>query len=137
MCKNISSLQQKNPFNIANVSEDYLPEMDNAYVRQVREYAAKEGSLVIPICAKVEEEIAQLPPEERADFLESLGLHQSGLERLIKASFEMLGLITYLTTGEIETRAWTIKKGTPAPEAAGKNPYRHPKRVYSCRSRLV
>jgi ribosome-binding ATPase len=113
-------LTAKKSLYIANVSEDDLPEMDNAYVQQVREYAEKEGSLVISVCAKLEEEIAQLPIEERAEFLESLGLQQSGLERLIKASFDMLGLITYLTTGEIETRAWTIKQGTLAAEAAGK-----------------
>lgn len=113
-------LTAKKALYIANVSEDDLPDMDNQYVQQVREYAEKEGSIVIPVCAKVEEEIAQLPPEERPEFLESLGLHESGLERLIKASFEMLGLITYLTTGEIETRAWTIKRGTLAAEAAGK-----------------
>lgn len=103
-----------------NVSEKDLPAMENEYVAKVRAYAEAEGSLVVPICAKVEEEIAQLSPEERAEFLESLGLHESGLQRLIKASFGMLDLITYLTTGEMETRAWTIKKGTTAVEAAGK-----------------
>ncbi|MEM1283698.1 MAG: redox-regulated ATPase YchF, partial [Chlamydiota bacterium] len=113
-------LTAKKSLYIANVSEDDLPEMDNKYVQQVKDYAEREGSIVISVCAKVEEEIAQLPPEERSEFLESLGLQQSGLERLIQASFEMLGLITYLTTGELETRAWTIKNGTPAAEAAGK-----------------
>ncbi len=113
-------LTDKKALYIANVSEDDLPEMNNKYVEQVREYAVKEGSIFIPVCAKVEEEISQLVPDERPEFLESLGLHQSGLERLIKASFEMLGLITYLTTGEVETRAWTIKKGSLATEAAGK-----------------
>jgi GTP-binding protein YchF len=113
-------LSSKKVLYVANVSEEDLPEMDNAHVRRVKAYAEAEGNSVIPICAKLEEEIAQLPPTERKGFLESLGLHQSGLERLIKASFQMLGLITYLTTGEIETRAWTIKEGTPAPEAAGK-----------------
>lgn len=104
----------------ANVSEHDLPHMENDYVKQVREYAEKEGNSVIPICAKLEEEIAQLTPAERGDFLHSLGLSQSGLQRLIKASFDMLGLITFLTTGEMETRAWTIKRNTPAVEAAGK-----------------
>lgn len=94
--------------------------MNNAFVEKVRAYAASEGNTVIPICAKLEEEIAQLPLLERKEFLQSLGLQESGLERLIKASFQMLGLITYLTTGEIETRAWTIKAGTAAAEAAGK-----------------
>ena len=103
-----------------NVSENDLPHMENEYVKQVREYAEKEGNRIVPICARLEEEIAQLPVEERVEFLESLGLKESGLQRLIKNSFEMLDLITYITTGEIETRAWTITKGTNASEAAGK-----------------
>lgn len=105
---------------LANVSEKDLPHMENDFVKRVREYATAEGNFVIPICAKLEEEIAQLAPEERPPFLESLGLEQSGLQRLVKTSFKMLGLITFLTTGEIETRAWTILAGTPAAEAAGK-----------------
>lgn len=113
-------LSSKKVLYVANVSEDDLPEMDNEMVRQVKAYAEAEGNAVIPVCAKLEEEIAQLPLSERKEFLDSLGLHQSGLERLIKASFDMLGLITYLTTGEIETRAWTISEGTNAAEAAGK-----------------
>jgi GTP-binding protein YchF len=113
-------LTSKKVLYVANVSEDDLPAMDNAHVRAVREYAAAEGSYVIPICAKIESEIVQLPPEERMEFLQSLGLEESGLQRLIKASFGMLGLITYLTTGEIETRAWTITDGATAVEAAGK-----------------
>ena len=104
----------------ANVSEKDLPSMENEYVARVREFAAKEGNSVIPICARLEEEIAQLQPQERKEFLESLGLAESGLQRLIKESFKMLGLITFLTTGEIETRAWTITKGMTAVEAAGK-----------------
>lgn len=104
----------------ANVSEADLPAMDNKYVQQVRKYAEAEGALVVPICAKLEEEIAQLPEDERKVFLQELGLEQSGLQRLIKASFDMLGLITYLTTGEMETRAWTISGGMTAVEAAGK-----------------
>ncbi len=113
-------LSNKKVLYAANVSEDDLPAMENKYVQQVREYAEKEGNKVIPICAKLEEEIAQLPIAERAEFLESLGLKESGLQRLVHASFDMLGLITFLTTGEIETRAWTIPKGINAPEAAGK-----------------
>jgi GTP-binding protein YchF len=104
----------------ANVSENDLPHMENEYVKKVRAYAEKEGNSVIPICARLEEEIAQLSPSERKPFLESLGLDQSGLQRLVKASFQMLGLITFLTTGEMETRAWTITNNTKAPEAAGK-----------------
>lgn len=113
-------LTSKKVLYAANVSENDLPSMENKYVEQVRQYAAKEGNSVIPICAKLEEEIAQLPVSERKEFLESLGLKESGLQRLIKASFHMLGLITYITTGEIETRAWTIHEGMTAQEAAGK-----------------
>jgi GTP-binding protein YchF len=113
-------LSQKKVLYVANVSEDDLPSMENKYVQLVREFAEKEGNMVIPICAKLEEEIAQLPFEERAEYLESLGLKESGLQRLAHASFEMLGLITFLTTGEIETRAWTINRGMNAAEAAGK-----------------
>lgn len=113
-------LSDKKVLYVANVSENDLPHMTNEFVKQVEAYAKAEGNTVIPICAKLEEEIAQLPLSERKEFLQSLGLEQSGLERLIKASFHMLGLITYLTTGEIETRAWTITDGTNAAEAAGK-----------------
>lgn len=113
-------LTAKKVLYVANVSEDELPGYDNHLVKKVMAYAEAEGNSVIPICAKLEEEIAQLPPEERQDFLSTLGLEESGLQRLVKASFKMLGLVTYLTTGEIETRAWTIHEGTPAVEAAGK-----------------
>ena len=103
-----------------NVAEDSLPSLENDLVKKVREYAEAEGSLVVPICAKLEEEIGQLSLEEAQEFLESLGVKETGLNRLIKTSFSLLNLITYITTGEIETRAWTINKGTPANEAAGK-----------------
>lgn len=112
-------LTQKKVLYVANVSEEYLPQMENAFVQRVREYAEAEGNKVIPICARLEEEISQLPPSERGEFLDSLGLKESGLQRLIRTSFDMLGLITYLTTGEIETRAWTITKDCTAVEAAG------------------
>ncbi len=105
---------------VANVSEDELPGYENPLVKKVIAYAEAEGNSVIPICAKLEEEIAQLPVSERQEFLSTLGLEESGLQRLAKASFNLLGLATYLTTGEIETRAWTIHEGTPAAEAAGK-----------------
>lgn len=113
-------LTSKKVLYACNVSESDLPEMDNEYVRKVRDYAAKEGNEAIAICAKLEEEIAQLPVGERKEFLESLGLTESGLQRLIRSSFKMLGLITFLTTGEMETRAWTIHEGMSAAEAAGK-----------------
>jgi ribosome-binding ATPase len=92
----------------------------NDYVQKVRTYAANENSEVFVICAKIEQEISELDDEEKAMFLEELGLQESGLEKLIKASYHLLGLISYLTAGEDETRAWTIKVGTKAPQAAGK-----------------
>ena len=104
---------------VTNVSESDLPSMDNQYVQQVREFAKKENSLVIPICAKLEEELVQLDEQEAQEYLAALELTQSGLDRLIRVGFEMLGLITFLTTGEEETRAWTIRKGSSAQEAAG------------------
>jgi hypothetical protein len=116
--KSYPFLSGKKVLYVANVDDASLAE-DNDYVKRVRDYAAKEGNLVISVCAKLEAEIAELPKEDRAEFLESMGLSVSGLDRLIKSSFDLLGLITYLTTGEVETRAWTIDKGTPAFEAAG------------------
>ncbi len=113
-------LSAKKVLYVANVSEEHLPSLENEFVQKVRSYAEAEDNQVIAICAKLEEEIAQLPIEERKPFLQSLGLEQSGLERLISSSFYMLGLATYITTGEIETRAWTIKQGMNAAEAAGK-----------------
>lgn len=115
-----SFLTAKKVLYAANVSEADLPSMENEFVERVRRYALAEGNSVIPICARLEEEIAQLSPAERIPFLESLGLKESGLQRLVKATFEMLGLITFLTTGEMETRAWTITNNTTAVEAAGK-----------------
>jgi ribosome-binding ATPase len=113
-------LTSKKVLYAANVSEKDLPSMENQYVQAVRRYAEAEGNRVIPICARLEEEIAQLSPIERGGFLETLGLHESGLQRLIRSSFEMLDLISFLTTGEMETRAWTITNHTTAAEAAGK-----------------
>ena len=106
----------------ANVAEDDLAEdgTGNEGVIRVREYAKESGSEVFVICAQIEQEIAELDEEEKAMFLEELGLVESGLEKLIKASYSLLGLISYLTAGEDETRAWTIRKGTKAPQAAGK-----------------
>ena len=112
-------LTAKKMLYVANVSEADLSTLNNKYVEQVRALAEKEDNLVIPICAKVEEEIAQLAPEERAEFLQTLGLQESGLQRVVKASFSMLGLITFLTAGEMEARAWTIPRGTTAADAAG------------------
>ncbi|MFC2049053.1 redox-regulated ATPase YchF [Chlamydiota bacterium] len=113
-------LSQKKVLYVANVSEEDLPSMENKYVQQVREYATREGNLVIPICGKLEAEVSELPVDEQQEFLASVGLEETGLNRLIRTAFQMLGLITFLTTGEKETRAWTIHRGDSAPEAAGK-----------------
>ena len=106
----------------ANVAEDDLADdgTSNAGVQAVREYAKREDCEVFVVCAEIEQEIAELDDDEKSMFLEELGLKESGLEKLIKASYSLLGLLSYLTAGEDETRAWTIKKGTKAPQAAGK-----------------
>ena len=106
----------------ANVSEDDLADdgASNEMVAKVREFAASENSEVFVICAQIEEEISELDDDEKAMFLDDLGLTESGLEKLIKASYHILGLMSFLTAGEDETRAWTIKIGTKAPQAAGK-----------------
>ncbi len=104
----------------ANLSEEEISSLDNPHYKTVWEYAAKENSHVIPFCAKLEEELSQLDEEEAKEYLETLGLNEPGLNRLIKVSFDTLGLITFLTTGEQETRAWTVTTGSTAQEAAGK-----------------
>ena len=106
----------------ANVAEDDLADdgASNAGVQAVREYAKREDCEVFVVCAEIEQEIAELDDDEKSMFLEELGLKESGLEKLIKASYSLLGLISYLTAGEPEVRAWTFKKGTKAPQAAGK-----------------
>ncbi len=105
----------------ANLDEDGFADPDGvAYYGQVARRAAAEGAQVIPVCAKLEAEIAELPADEKAMFLEDLGIKESGLDRLIKASYTLLGLISFLTSGEDECRAWTITRGTKAPQAAGK-----------------
>ncbi len=106
----------------ANVTEDDLADdaASNEFVNRVRQYAKEDGSEVFVICAQIEQEIAELDDDEKKMFLEDLGLNESGLDKLIAASYKLLGLISYLTTGETETRAWTINKGTKAPQAAGK-----------------
>ena len=93
---------------------------DTPYYQQVAQRAQAEGAQVIPVCAKLEAEIAELEGGEKAMFLEDLGVSESGLDRLVKASYTLLGLISYLTSGEDECRAWTITRGTKAPQAAGK-----------------
>ena len=105
----------------ANLDEDGFSHPEEVgYYRQVEERAASEGAQVIPVCAKLEAEIAELPADEKQMFLDDLGVPESGLDRLVKASYTLLGLISYLTSGEDECRAWTITRGTKAPQAAGK-----------------
>ena len=106
----------------ANVCEDDLADdgQSNEYVKQVREYAANEGSEVFVLCAKIEEEISELDDDEKKEFLAAHGVSTSGLDRLIASSYKLLGLISHLTAGPTESRAWTITKGTKAPGAAGK-----------------
>ena len=113
-------LTMKKVLYVANVGEKDLPSMENKYVERVRAYAQKEGGIVVPICARLEEELSQLSEQEGLEYLHSLGLPESGLDRLIRSAFQILDLITFLTTGEIETKAWTIRKGTGAAAAAGK-----------------
>ena len=115
-------LTQKPVIYAANVAEDDLANdgADNSHVQAVRKYAAEQNSEIFVICAQIEEEISELDEEERKMFLEDLGLKESGLEKLVKASYHLLGLMSFLTSGEDETRAWTIKIGTKAPQAAGK-----------------
>ncbi len=106
----------------ANVAEDDLADdgASNPYVQTVRSYAAECDAGVFVVCAQIEQEISELDEDEKSLFLEDLGLKESGLEKLVTASYDLLGLISYLTAGPIESKAWTIKKGTKAPQAAGK-----------------
>lgn len=120
--KSFNLLSSKPIIYVANVSEEDLADdgVSNPFVTQVREFAATEASEVVVVSAQIEEEIAQLDAEERMEFLHDLGLDKSGLDKLIQASYKLLGLISFLTAGPMESRAWTIKRGTPAPQAAGK-----------------
>ena len=117
-----SLLTRKPVIYAANVSDDDIADdgAGNEHVARVREFAAKEGSEVFVICAQLEEEISELEDDEKKEFLEEMGLEEAGLEKLIKASYHLLGLISFLTTGPDETRAWTITNGMKAPQAAGK-----------------
>lgn len=120
--KSYNLLTAKPTIYAANVSEDELADdaASNQNVAAVREYAKNENSEVFVVCAQIEQEMSELEDDEKAMFLEDLGLKESGLDKLIKASYSLLGLISYLTSGEDETRAWTIINGTKAPQAAGK-----------------
>ena len=115
-------LSQKPVIYVANVGEDDAggePE-SNPHYTALKEYATAENAGCCAVCAGIEAEIAELEPDEKAAFLEELGISESGLDRLIRASYELLGLISFLTAGPKEVRAWTIRKGTKAPQAAGK-----------------
>ena len=103
---------------VANVNDEEINE-DNEYVKQIKKYANKENAEVVKICAKIEEELAELTDEEKQEFLNDLGIKESGLDQLIKSSYKLLGLSTFLTAGEDEVRAWTYKQGMKAPECAG------------------
>ena len=119
--KDLTLLTAKKSLYVANVGEDEVSDYSgNEFVKQVEEYAAKEGSGVVVVSARIESEIAELSDEEATAFLADLGLEESGLTKLIKASYSLLGLINYFTAGEMEARAWTIVEGTKAPQAAGK-----------------
>ena len=122
LLKEMPLLTKKAVIYAANVSEtDFQGGIENnEYVKALKELAAKEGAEVLPISARIEEEISQLDAEDKQMFLEDMGLKESGLDRLIAASYKLLGLISYLTAGEPEVRAWTITNGTKAPQAAGK-----------------
>lgn len=120
IAKNLNLLTLKPMLYAANVAEDEIVDAaDNEYVQKVREYAAEQNSEVIVVCAKIEEEMAELEDEEKEMFLEELGIQESGLDQLIKASYNLLGLATYFTAGVQEVRAWTFKKGMKAPQCAG------------------
>ncbi|MFR9301698.1 MAG: redox-regulated ATPase YchF [Fenollaria massiliensis] len=122
MLRGFNLLSQKPIIYVLNVSEDdYINDLkNNKYVDKLKAFAAEEGSEIVPISVKIEEEMSELDDEERKAFLEDMGIKESGLDKLIKKSYELLGLMSFLTTGEDETRAWTIKKGTKAVDAAAK-----------------
>lgn len=105
---------------VANISEDDIGKEDNEYVKKVTEYAKNDNAEVIKLSAKIEEDLSTLENDEKSEMLEALGLEESGLDKVVRASYDLLGLMSYLTAGKKEVRAWTIKKGTKAPQAAGK-----------------
>jgi len=119
--KELNLLSYKPILYVANISEeDLVSNPENKYVQSVKEYAKAENSEVIVISAQIEAEISELDAEEKMNFLKDLGLNESGLDKLVKASYKLLGLMSFLTAGPKEVRAWTIKIGTKAPQAAGK-----------------
>lgn len=119
LLKSYSFLTLKPIIYLANIKESELSNPDNEYVKQVKDYASKENAQVVSLCAQVEEGLSELTKEDKAEMLEGLGLDGSGLDRLIKATYSILGLATYFTVGKDEVRAWTFKKGMNAKECAG------------------
>lgn len=121
LIKDMFLLTTKPIIYITNVSEEQLQNADNdPMVKKVKEYAEKEKAEVIPLCVKIEEELSGLDDSDKKEMLDMMGLEESGLDKVIKKSYDLLGLMSFLTAGEPEVRAWTIKKGTKAPQAAGK-----------------
>ena len=119
--KDMWLLSSKPTLYVTNIAEDQITTwQDDDNVKKVKEYAQKENSDIVPLCVKIEEELSTLEEDDKIEMLEALGLEESGLDKLIKKSYDLLGLMSFLTAGEPEVRAWTIKKGTKAPEAAGK-----------------
>lgn len=121
LLKEVYLLTDKPTIYVANVSEAQIDNMENdPYVLRVKEYAKAEGAKVITLCAKLEEDLSELEDEDKKMMMQDYGIEESGLDKLVKASYSLLGLISYLTAGKQEVRAWTIKQGTKAPQAAGK-----------------
>lgn len=120
MVKDAFLLTMKPILYVANVSENDIGQPDNDYVKQVKEFAKSQGAEVITLCVKMEEELSALDEADKKEMLHEFGIEESGLDKVIKASYDLLGLMSFLTAGKKETRAWTIKKGTKAPQAAGK-----------------
>lgn len=121
LLKDIYLLTDKKVIYVANISESQIgTEENDPYVLKVKEFAKKEGAKVVTLCAKLEEDLSELEDDDRLALMKDYGIEESGLDKLIKASYSLLGLISYLTAGKDEVRAWTIKKGTKAPQAAGK-----------------
>lgn len=121
LLKDVYLLTDKKIIYVANISESQIgTEENDPYVLRVKEFAKKEGAKVVTLCAKLEEDLSELEDDDRLALMKDYGIEESGLDKLIKASYSLLGLISYLTAGKDEVRAWTIKKGTKAPQAAGK-----------------
>lgn len=121
LIKDVYLLTDKPTIYVANVSEEQIPNIENdPYVQKVKEYAKNENAKVIALCAKLEEDLSELDENDKLALMQDYSINESGLDKLIKASYNLLGLISYLTAGKQEVRAWTIKKGTKAPQAAGK-----------------